>query len=245
MTLTVDRQFGGAAVLKDRTYLFRRFAVLKDVSQAALEDLAKSCIWQRVTPGKQIVRAKDESSDVYFITNYKVKVLIEASDGGRPVVFTKLGPYEMFGEVSAIDGEKRSATVESEGEGDIAILKRDKFMGMMRDHSDFCIAVSRLLASHVRRLSLRVQEISKLDVRERVQAELLRLAIPDIHHPNQAVVSPAPREEVAENASTGREAVSRVISELVDDGIVKREGQDLRVLDLKQLSDRVRAAKGE
>jgi len=225
--------------------MFQRFEVLKDLTDAAFKDLARCCSWHTVPAGKEIVRANDDTGEVYFIADGRVKVLLYSADEGRPVVFAHLGPHEMFGEVAAIDGLPRSATVEAESEFEIAVLKRDKFRQLLRDHPSFAFAVLSLLASHLRRLSERVYEFSTLDVGGRVRAELLRSAVLDESNKNQALVSPAPRAEVAAKTGTAREAVSRVISKLDEEGIVKREGQDLRILDLKRLRDLVNAAKGE
>jgi CRP/FNR family transcriptional regulator, cyclic AMP receptor protein len=225
--------------------MFRRFGFLKDLSAEAIENLTRYCTWHHVTAGKEIIRVNEDTGDVYFIADGKVRILLYSASEGKRVVFTHLGPYEMVGEVSAIDGQARSATVEAEGGFEMATLKRDKFKQLICEHPDFAFAVLKVLASHVRRLSERVYEFSTLDVESRVLAELLRSAVPDGCPNNQALVSPAPRAEVAAKTSTAREAVSRVISKLGEEGIVKREGQDLRILDLQRLRELVIAAKGE
>ena len=232
-------------VPRDPVSVFRRFEYLKDLTDNAFADLARYCVWQSVPSGKQIILANESTADVYFVAAGKVRVLLYSAADGREVLFTKVGTYEMFGEVAAIDGHRRSATVEAEGDCVVAILKQEKFRQLVQDHSSFAFAVMGKLAADVRRLSERVYEFSTLNVESRVHAELLRCAVPDKKQKGQAVISPVLRAEFAARISTNREAVSRVITRLEDEGIAVRKGQDIHILNLERLRNLVISAKGE
>jgi CRP-like cAMP-binding protein len=95
-------------------------------------------------------------------------------------------------------------------------------------------AILRHLTTQVRALTERVFEFSTLAVRNRVHAELLRLARD--HGGNDAVICPAPTHtEIASRISTHREAVTRELNRLEDLGLIVREGRSLRVADLERL----------
>jgi len=92
------------------------------------------------------------------------------------------------------------------------------------------------LTKQVRRLTSRVVEFSTLAVRNRVQAELLRLAGALPPGANAAMLSPAPTHaEIASRISTHREAVTRELSWLEERGIIAKEGRTLRLKDLGKL----------
>ncbi len=230
---------------KDPVSVFRRFGILKGLADGAFEDLARHCQWQTVPSGRQIILANENSTEVYFIASGKVRILLYSASEGRQVLLANVGACEMFGEVSAIDGLSRSATVEAEEDCELAVLKEEKFRKLIEDHPAFALAVMSKLAANVRRLTERVYEFSTLPVESRIHAELLRCAVPDDKHKGQALVSPALRAEFAARIATTREAVSRVITKLDEEGIAKREGQDIRVLDLERLRNLVASAKGE
>jgi CRP-like cAMP-binding protein len=154
----------------------------------------------------------------------------------------------MFGEISVIDGEPRSASVEIEEDCLLGTLSAERFLGLIAEHPTFGRAVMMHLAAHVRRLSRRVFEFSTLSVQARVHAELLRLAEVFGVRDNQSLLSPAPRlVDVADSVSTTREAVSRVIGRLKARGIVERASNPriLRILNVEALRELVREAKGE
>jgi CRP/FNR family transcriptional regulator, cyclic AMP receptor protein len=234
------------ATMPDRVSVLKQFEILKSLSESALRDLAESCSWQSAPSGKLIVLAKEPTTEVYFVAAGKVSIRLYSAMEGRQVLFTVLGPHEMFGEMAAIDGSPRSATVEAEEDCVLAILTQEQFKRLVANHPAFALAVMRQLTAQVRRLSDRVYEFSTLAVQSRVHAELLRLAAPVEERNGQALLSRAPvRAEFAARISTTREAISRVITRLEEVGIARREGTDLRILDMEGLRKLVRDAKGE
>jgi CRP-like cAMP-binding protein len=230
----------------NRIAIFKRFEVLKDLPQKALRDLATACAWNSAPSGRQIVLANEPSSDVYFVVHGKVRVLLYSAVEGKPVLFAALGPFEMFGEVAAIDGMPRSATVEAEEDCILAVLPREQFLRLIHAYPAFSYAVMKQLVAHVRRLSDRVYEFSTLGVQARVYAELLRSAALAGEENGQTLLSPAPLlVDLAARVSTHREAVSRVISRLQDKEILRREGTSIRILDINRLRRLLIEAKGE
>ncbi len=240
-------RFSGPAKMPDyRTSIFKRFEILKDLSAGAVDDLAAACTWTSAPSGRQIVLANESSCDVYFIVAGRVRVLLYSAVEGKPVLFATLGAFEMFGEVAAIDGKPRSATVEAEEDCTLAVLTREQFLRLIRTYPAFSVAVTKQLAAQVRRLSDRVYEFSTLGVQARIYAELLRIAALAGEENGQALLSPAPLlVDLAARVSTHREAVSRVISRLQDSGILRREGTNIRVLDIDRLRKLLLEEKGE
>jgi CRP/FNR family transcriptional regulator, cyclic AMP receptor protein len=229
-----------------RVSIFRQFEILKELPEAALQDLSASCFWQSVSAGRQILMANEDGREVYFVAAGKVRILLYSAAEGRPVLFTIYGPHEMFGEMAAIDGRPRSATVEAEEDCVIAILPYEQFLRLVGNYPAFAWAVMTQLTSQVRRLTERVFEFSTLGVESRIFAELLRCVSPADERRGQALLSPPPhRNDLAARVSTNREAVSRAITVLKKEGIVRKEGKNLRILKLEGLRMLVKKARGE
>jgi CRP/FNR family cyclic AMP-dependent transcriptional regulator len=231
---------------KDRSSIFRLFDILRDVPDEALRDLSKSCAWHQAPAGRQIFHANQASSEVYFVTAGRVRVLLHSAAEGRLILFAELGPNQMFGEVAAIDGSPRSATVEAIEDCALAILPKDQFHRLIHQHPAFACAVMRQVVSHVRRLTERVHELSALSVESRIHVELLRLAELAGGKDDQALIAPMPKRiELAARVATAPEAVSRVVTRLKKEGIAKREPSGLRILSVARLRKHVLKAKGE
>jgi len=107
---------------------------------------------------------------------------------------------------------------------------------MMFTHRIVAEHVLRRLAGSVREMTDRVFQLSTLGVRNRVHAELLRLARLGVVRGGEARIDPAPKHgEIANRVSTYREQVTRELSLLSSKGLLKREGRCMVVCDLATL----------
>jgi CRP-like cAMP-binding protein len=151
----------------------------------------------------------------------------------------------MFGELTAIDGKSRSATVIARNSVLLASLTAIDFKNVIYASRQVTEAILKRLASEVRRLTERVYDFSTLAVSNRIQAELLRLAKNHMTGPNVAVVSPSPTHfDIANLVSTHREAVTRELSNLARNNLILRKGHDLHILDVARLTDMVNLVRG-
>lgn len=217
-----------AAALKGMAF----FAGLDDQTVARLADL---CRRREFTAGEIMIGHGDESFDVLFLLSGRARVNLYSLDGTR-VSFRDIAQGAIFGELSAIDGEPRSASVECVEACTAAIMPRKAFNEALAAHPAFAMAVMMHLTRQMRSLTGRVFEFSTLAVRNRVQAELLRFAAAANPQGNEALLSPAPHHaEIASRVSTHREAVTRELSRLESGGLVVKEGRNLRIKDMAKL----------
>jgi CRP/FNR family transcriptional regulator, cyclic AMP receptor protein len=213
----------------------RRIEFFRGLSDEAFAAVSRNCPRRSFVAGELIIGHKDQSFEVLFLLTGQARVNIY-SMSGRRISFRDIAQGAIFGELSAIDGEPRSASVECVQACTAAIMPRKAFHQALSEHPPFMEAVIKHLAGQVRTLTARVVEFSTLAVRNRVQAELLRRAGPVPHALNEAILSPAPTHaEIASRISTHREAVTRELSWLESKGLIAKEGRLLRLKDLDRL----------
>ena len=219
-------------------------SVLRGVPAADLATIAQRCRWRRYRPKQEIVGYQEDACDVYFVVEGAVRVTIY-SFSGREVAFRDLAAGESFGELAAIDGGPRSASVVAVADTLIACLSGDAFWEVLRTHPGVAEATLRRLARLVRQLSERVVEFSTLGVSNRIHAELLRLAREHRCERGRTAITPAPTHaEIASRVSTHREAVSRELSDLARAGVLERRNGTLLIRDLEQLAQMVDEVRG-
>lgn len=213
-----------------------RLELFQGLSATELDALAAACTWQEFKQHQQIVSQDSPGTDVYFVARGRVRVTIFAA-GGQEVAFRDLGAGKSFGELSAIDGHARSASVVALEPSLIASLSRERFWGVLRDRPSITEHLLRQLVALIRSLTERVVDFSTLAVRNRIQAELVRMAREAGISRNQAVLSPPPRHaDIASRVSTNREAVARELAELARKGLVEKRRGALALLDVKRLA---------
>ena len=208
------------------------FATLDEATMTRLADL---CRKHDYTAGEIMIGHGDQSFDVLFLLSGRARVNLYSIDGTR-VSFRDIAAGAIFGELSAIDGEPRSASVECVESCTAAIMPRKAFTEALAAHPAFAKAVMTHLTRQVRSLTARVFEFSTLAVRNRVQAELLRFAAAVDPQGKEALLSPSPHHaEIASRVSTHREAVTRELSRLESMGLIAKDGRNLLIKDIAKL----------
>jgi CRP-like cAMP-binding protein len=222
-----------------------RFAIFAGLPQETLERIRKRCRWRRYEPGEPIVDYLDTSDEVFFITSGEVRVTIY-SLAGKAVSFRDLGPGNVFGEYPAIDGGPRSASVEARTSSLLASMPAAAFRELLQAEPAVALALLTQFVTTIRSLTTRVYEFSTLAVNNRIQAELLRLALTVPREGKSARIVPAPTHvEIANRISTHREAVTRELNRLSRNGIIERQGSALLVKDVDRLATMVHETTGE
>ena len=211
--------------------------LFKSLDSEAIRRLDTQCIWRRAGAGESILQYKDGGSDLYFVVQGHVRVLIQAISGKESILRDIQGG-EYFGELAAIDGLPRSAAIVAVTNAIIAKMPSAVFRRAVHDHPDVCDQLLLLLASQVRMLANRVNEYSTLDVRRRIYAELLRLARPASKAAGgESVISPPPTHaELAARVSSHREAVTRELKKLEAAGLLQRRRGAIVIVDAAQLT---------
>ncbi|MEI6558770.1 MAG: Crp/Fnr family transcriptional regulator [Rhodospirillaceae bacterium] len=218
--------------------------LLAPLAPADRAALARQCKWRRFDEGEQIVDRLDDTHDLCFIVDGRVRI-VNHSMSGREISFDDVEAGAFFGELSAIDGQPRSATVIALSSTAVAFLSPKRFEDLVLGTPRIGFAVMRRLADMVRRSNERIMDLSTLGANNRIHAELLRLAKPDAKGGNRAVISPIPvHSDIASRVSTTRETVARVLSDLARDGVVERGDSALLIRDLRALRRMVEDVRG-
>ena len=202
-----------------------------------LGDADRTALAARWTVGQyqrdEMIIAHDEGGrDVFFVLEGRARVTV-FSERGRAVAFRDMEPGDIFGELAAIDGRVRSASVVALETMRAARLSDTAFRDIVKARPTFTWALLEHLSAQVRRLTDRVYEFSTLVVRQRLMRELLRLAEAAERAEGQALIAPAPTHfELAARISTHREAVSREMSALAKRKLIAKSGSSLILRDL-------------
>jgi CRP/FNR family transcriptional regulator, cyclic AMP receptor protein len=190
--------------------------------------LAARCSWRRHRPGERILSRDAESREVLFVVAGRVRVVNYAASG-REIAYAVIEPGSHVGELSALDGEPRSASVEALDACLIAALPSGPFHELLLTHAELAVALLKNLARIIRRTDERIAELSVLGAMQRVYRELLRLARPC---GEGTVVAPLPTQEsMAALVGTTRETVARALGQLAKAGVAQRRGRELLIRD--------------
>jgi len=178
--------------------------------------------WRRFEPDEILVDFDDPSTDVYFLVSGEVRILIR-TQSGKEVILGEMRGGQLFGELAAIDGVKRSANVTALTRGEVCIMSAAVFRELVLSTPAVADRLLRLLAGRMRELNARLMEQAVLDLRHRLYSELLRLSVARTGGGKERVVTPPPYHHVlAARIGCRREQVTREFTAMSQEGLVER-----------------------
>ncbi len=211
------------------------FPLFKGASARTLDLIIRHANLRRCDEDEEILSRDDQAGDVYFVLRGEVRI-VNYSSGGREVAYAIVPAGGYFGELSAIDGRPRSASVLAVEDCMLATLTPTAFKEVLASDPAIAARVMEKLVRIVRSADDRILDLATLSAYQRVYVEILRMKKPDPVRANSWLVYPLPTQaQIAALASTTRETVARVLSQLAHDHIAERKSRTLYIRDLARL----------
>lgn len=124
----------------------------------------------RLSAGTTVFRQGDPGGSIYVIRSGRVRVVKEAH--GRRRIVAKLGPGDFFGEMAAVTGRPRSATVEVIDDAELLKVPAEKLQEMIAGRAEIAIRMIRHLAERLEGANRFIDVLLEDDVTARVILEL-------------------------------------------------------------------------
>jgi CRP-like cAMP-binding protein len=153
------------------------------------------------------------------------------------VLVTVAGPGEIMGEMSAVDGQAHSASVNTLDEADVVLVPAASFRGVMQSNARVAFAVASRLTRELRHVLQQRIGIEALDVPTRLAQTMVSLA-ERLAVREGGVELPVSQRELAESCGASREAVTKALAAFRTRGWVVTDRRSIRVLDLEALRAR-------
>ncbi|WP_307867639.1 Crp/Fnr family transcriptional regulator [Umezawaea beigongshangensis] len=178
-----------------------------------------------------VICTEGEFSQRVFVVHRGRIVVTSASSAGRSTVLAVRGPGEILGELSAVDGGPRMATLHAVDEVGALVLPASAFAALCREHPHVAWAVLHVVISRQRELDRQRQRISGTAT-QRVAAALVDVASPRGTGSSGDLIATIAlsQEELAGIAGTSRESLVRVLRDLREQGVVRTGRRRITVL---------------
>lgn len=211
--------------------------LLGSLSAADLAALELRCRWRHHRAGEQILDHDSTSRDVLFIAKGRIRI-VNYAPSGREVAFAVVEAGGHVGELAALDGGSRSATVVAVTDCTIASVPAEVFGALLERHASVAVTLLRHLSKIIRTSDERIAELSVLGAVPRVYRELLRLAEPDPAEPGAWQIAELPTQhDIASRVGATRETVARALGQILTSGVVRRRGRTLLIRDRAMLEE--------
>jgi len=185
--------------------------------------------------GDVLIRESEVSDHVVLLTSGQVKVSL-AAPSGRQVLMAIRGPGDLVGEVSAIDGGERSATVTALTDVKAVSLTGPEFQRFMLGTSSVTVELLKMVVGRLRESTRRRLEFGAYDVAGRTARLLIDYAKAYGEPIRGGVRVKLRQSELAEAAGASREAVAKALKTFREAGAVRTNRCSFDVLSLDVLT---------
>jgi CRP/FNR family transcriptional regulator, cyclic AMP receptor protein len=219
--------------------------LLRELAEAERKTLEDKCSFRRFNAGDVIVARFSVGSAVYFILTGTARV-VHYLPGEDEITIATVSDGDTIGEIAAIDGLGRSATIIADQDCIVAELARTDFRDLVVRHGEVAFALLYRWAAIIRELDDKFSYVSTISPDQRVYSQLVRLARQEPAGDSRWLIRELPsHQDLAEWAQTSRESVAAAIAELYRRGIAERKHKSLVIHDYPVLKSLILSGRTE
>jgi CRP-like cAMP-binding protein len=180
----------------------------------------------------------ETAEHLYLVAMGKVK-LVRNSLSGREVLLDILRGGEYFGSLAAFGGHVYVETAIAQTDCCILRISAADFETILSEHPSVMRKALEAVSQRLAESQEIIQQLSAQPAEQRIASALLRLAgkLGESQGQDVLIQLPFSRQDLAAMTGTTTETVSRVMSRLVEDGLVKSGRRWVTILEVSRLEE--------
>ncbi|MBK5233923.1 MAG: Crp/Fnr family transcriptional regulator [Thermoleophilia bacterium] len=218
--------------------LLRSVPLFAELEDDELERFSRVAVPRSYPDGTRVFHEGDRSDACYIVRTGTFRVTREHPDG-RAITLATLSTGDIVGELAMLDGEVRSASVETlGGEGELLALPASDVRSLLERHPEITVKMVAALTRRLRAANERISRQSFQTVPSRVAGVLSQLVDDEGADGNQHEVTIRMNQaDLAQLAGTSRESVSRFLADLERSGVVRAGRGQVTILEPAKLGN--------
>jgi CRP/FNR family cyclic AMP-dependent transcriptional regulator len=159
----------------EKLKLLGNVPLFSDFSAKQLEAISLVARTKSLQRREQLFHKGDHGGEIYAVASGKLKVLTTSAEGDD-VVFSILGPGEVFGEVALLGATPRTASVSAIEDCRLLVIDRRDFLAFLKTNPEVSVKLLSVLAIRLKRVSELVEDTLFLNLPLRLAKKLLSLS---------------------------------------------------------------------
>jgi CRP/FNR family cyclic AMP-dependent transcriptional regulator len=229
-------------VASGKLAVLRKHPIFCDLDPEAFDQLCRYAKQTTLKRGEAIFSKGDPGNSMIAVISGTVKISVSSAEG-RSAILNLIGPGEIFGEMSVLDGQPRSADCTANTACEIFVIDRREFLPFLRSQPELAMKFIELLCTRLRWTSDQVEQVILQNLPGRLASALIRLT-------EKHKLSPAGRtiavtqQEISEMVGMTRESINKQLRAWAARKWVRLEHGAIVVLDAEPLQALVEAGSG-
>ena len=211
-------------------------ALFAGLDEQDLLGLVERATARHYAKGEVILHQDDPAGAFHIVREGRVKIATSSADG-RESLLALIGPGQCFGEIAALDGGPRSATVTAIENVETMAVAREDLLAFVRTRPDFALRLIATLATRLRRIDARLEDAHFLGLEARFARLLLDLAEEHGMVTTEGIVVPLvlTQSEIAAMIGATRVSANRLLRSYQARGLIRRTRTELVLLRVEEL----------
>ena len=215
--------------------MLSRISFFAELSQPDRESVRKRCVTVTARRKEVLVHQGGIDRDMYIVEQGRLRIS-SVSEEGKEVGFGVLEPGDTFGEMAMLDREERSATVTAMEQCTLLKLGPEEFRSLVIEQPSLAFNLLVILAQRLRHTTRLYQDSVFLDVPARLAQFLLQFSHSRASGEDAAVLDfSLSQYELGTLVNASRESVNKQLREWEQQGVLRKSGGRIRLLDLDAL----------
>jgi CRP-like cAMP-binding protein len=208
----------------------KKVPIFSGLAEGELNFLLQRVVPRHFSAGESIFQEGQPCAGMYVVESGQIRIF-KSAVSGREQVLSIDGPGSSVAELPVFDGGNYPASATAMADATLLFVSKQDFQALCLEHPHVALKVLRVVGGRLRRLVGIIEELSFTTVRHRLAAYLVRLAKKEGKAAKQGteILLPENNQELAAQLGTVRELVSRNLSRLQAEGLVRIEGRHVLI----------------
>jgi CRP/FNR family cyclic AMP-dependent transcriptional regulator len=215
--------------------ILRRVAIFDELTETELQFLAERAVPRDYHKGEILFTENDPCTGLFVVESGHVRIF-KSSSNGREQILAVEGPGSSVAELPLFDGGTYPASTAAVDAARIYFISKQDFHSLCLVHPQVPLKVLKIVGGRLRKLVGIIEELSFTTVRSRLISVLLRRAKTGKKTSAGIEIQlPPSNQELASEIGTVRELVSRNLSRLQAEELIRMEAKTVIIPDLQRL----------
>jgi CRP-like cAMP-binding protein len=228
-----DRTGEARSFPSSKLAVLRKHPIFCDLDSEAFDQLCRYAKHAALKRGATICSKGDPGNSLVAVISGTVKISVSSAEG-RSAILNLIGPGEIFGEMSVLDGQPRSADATANTNCEIFTIDRREFLPFVRSQPALAMKFIELLCTRLRWTSDQVEQIILQNLPGRLASALIRLTEKHKLAPGGRTIA-VTQQEISEMVGMTRESINKQLRIWASRKWVRLEHGAIVVLNTEQL----------
>ncbi|UZQ84399.1 Crp/Fnr family transcriptional regulator [Thermoanaerobacter sp. RKWS2] len=216
----------------------KKVPYFNELEDKSLEEIHKISIIKSFKKGSIIFIEGEKGEAIYFVKSGKVKIS-KTSSIGKEYIIKIMEKGDIFAESILFAGGEYPATAEAIEDSEVIMLKNQDIENLILKNSEIALSIIKLMAKRLKNVSYIIENLALRDSIGRTASVLLTFAKERGVNVKEGILLNLNlnRQDLANIIGISRETVTRVLSQMDKEGIIKLNRNKVIIKDIERLRE--------